>query len=142
MSNLLTRFIQNTVGTQHADTDYKPKINASGDFTKTIGIETIINSWNTILMIPTRTYPFDPEFGCDLYQRVFDPSDIFTQEQVKDAIQAQLFGNDDRAQIENIDVKFLRNKKGFSVDITVSYQGYKENIKAVIDESNYLNVLG
>jgi len=142
LSNILTRFIQNTVGTQHVDTDYKPEINASGDFTKTLGIETIINSWNTILMIPTRTYPFDPEFGCDLYQRVFDPSDIFTQEQVKDAIQSQLFGNDDRAQIDKLDVKFLRNKKGFSVDITVSYQGYKKNIKAVIDESNYLNILG
>jgi phage baseplate assembly protein W len=142
MSNLLTRFIKDSVGTTHDDTDYKPVINSSGDFTKTIGIETIVNSWNTILAIPTRTYPWDPEFGCDLYKHVFDPTDVFTQEQIKDEIEVQLFGNDDRADLQNIDINFLRNEKGFTVDITVSYQGNKTNIKTVINEFNFLSVMG
>lgn len=143
MANLLNRFVRTTVGTKHQDTDYKPQISPSGDFTKTIGLETILNSWNTILQIPTRTYPFDPEFGCDIFKRVFDPVDQFTSDLIADEIETQLFGNDDRARLEDVDIKFLKNKKGFTVNIYVVYRsGVRGTIKTTIDESTYLNVLG
>jgi hypothetical protein len=140
--SLLDKFVRTTVGTKHQDTDYKPVISASGDFTKTIGLETILNSYNTILQILTRTYFFDPPFGCDISKRVFDPTDQITLDLIKDEIENQLFGNDDRARVENIDVKFLRNKKGFTVNVYIIYKGERGNIKATIDEATYLNVLG
>jgi phage baseplate assembly protein W len=113
MTSLVSKFIKTTVGSKNQDTDYKPVINSSGDFTKTIGLETILNSLNTILQIPTRTYLFDPPFGCDIFKRVFDPTDQITLDLLKDEIENQLFGNDDRARVDSIDIKFLRNKKTF-----------------------------
>lgn len=142
MPNLLNRFIKTSVGKKHEDTDFKPEISPSGDFTKTIGLETILNSWNTILQIPTRSYFFDPTFGCNIYKRVFDQADQFTLDLIKDEIENQLFGNDDRAKVQDIDIKFLRSKKGFTVNVHVVYKGYRGNIKALIDDSTYLNVLG
>jgi phage baseplate assembly protein W len=140
--SLLNKFIRTTAGSKHQDTDYKPTISSSGDFTKTIGLETILNSWNTILQIPTRTYFFDPPFGCDIFKRIFDPADQITLDLIKDEIENQLFGNDDRARVESIDVKFLRNKKGYTVNVYVIYKGERGNVKAIIDEATYLNVLG
>ena len=142
MRSLVSKFIKNTVGSKHQDTDYKPVISPSGDFTKTIGLETILNSYNTILQIPTRTYFFDPAFGCDIFKRVFDPSDQITLDLTKDEIENQLFGNDDRARLENIDIKFLKNKKGLVANIYVSYKGERGNVKATVDETMQINVLG
>ena len=141
MANLLDRFNKDVIGSKGRISDYAPKISSKGDFTRTIDIETILLSWNNILLTPTRSYIYDPEYGCDLYKMVFDPADEMTIENIKSEIQNKLEFYDDRAYITNIDVQYLSGKKGFSVNVYVNYDGDKSQLSVIIDEDLYMRYM-
>ena len=44
---------------------------------------------------------------------------------------------DDRANIQDVNVTFFKNLKGFSVAIDVSYEGETGQLQVVIDEATY-----
>lgn len=123
MANILDKFKTSVLGSDNKIADYTPVISPKGDFTRINGIDVILNSWNTILITPTGTYDHDPEFGCDLYKYVFDPCDEITKENIIFTIKNQLMKFDDRATLENIDVRFMKDFKGFVVDVIVNYMG-------------------
>ncbi len=123
MANILDKFKTAVLGSDNRIADYTAIISPKGDFTRIGGIDVILNSWNTILVTPTGTYDHDPEFGCDLYKYVFDPCDDITRENIIFTIKNQLMKFDDRATLENVDVRFMKDFKGFVVDVIVSYMG-------------------
>lgn len=139
--NLLDRFNEQIVGSQKKIFDYISIISPSGDFSKIQDIEVILSSWNNILLTPVGTYPFDSEFGSNLMNFIFEPADTGTAEMIKSEIRSKLNKYDDRASITNIQINFLNNKKGFNIDIEVSYNGEKALLSATISESLYFQFL-
>lgn len=142
MGNLLDRFKQNVQGSNLKDFDYLPKITAAGDMKRTSGINTVINSWHTLLQIPIGSYDHDPLLGTNVPLYVFEPADEITKQKIKSEIEYRLPKYDDRASIENVNVSFLQSKKGFNVIIELTYQGEKANLETTITESNVSKFLG
>jgi len=141
MANLLDRFKKQVKGSENRLYDYLPKIAQTGDWARITDINVIINSWNNILMTPRRTYLHDPEYGSDLHLLVFDPADSITADRLKTEIQTRLLTYDDRAQIENIEIFLLPNRKGFSVTIDVLYEGEKGILSVSFDDSTFDEIL-
>ena len=139
MANPLDKFKKSVVGSGSNFYDYTSKINSSGDFQRIENFEVILNSWNNILLTPKRTFDHDPTYGSELYKYIFEPSDNETMDGIKNELKNSLNTYNDRVSISNIDIKFLSNNKGFSVNITVSYKGNVGNLSLLINENTYLN---
>jgi len=137
MANMLNRFNEAVAGSNFKLADYTSKVSVRGDFKRVSSIEVLVSSWNNILMTPRRTYQYDPEYGSNLYKMVFEPADQVTVSKVIDEVTATLLKYDDRANIENVNVTFFKNLKGFSVAIDVNYQGETGQLEVIIDEATY-----
>lgn len=138
MANLLSRFKKQVIGSDTAIFDFLPKITASGEFKRVRDIDVIITSWNNILLTPRRTYINDPEYGSDLHKMIFEPADDTTTERIKDEIERSIGYYDDRAIITDITVTLMSNGKGFSVDISVEYEGDEGTLSVKFDDSTVL----
>jgi phage baseplate assembly protein W len=142
MANLLKRFNKYARGTADTDVDFLPKIAPSGDFERVTNINAILNSWNNILLTPKRSYPYDPEYGSDLYKLVFEPRDDITAERIEQEVVGVLQRYDNRAEIESINISYLRNNaKGFKIDLVVEYEGETESLSVTITEGVFSGFL-
>jgi len=141
MANLLDRFNISVVGSSGKIADILPFISPKGDFKRVTNLDVILNSWNNILLTSTRTYFFDPEYGSDLYKKVFDPVDEETAELIEDEIMDKLMYYDNRASIDKINVEFTTNKKGFNVSVVVDYDGEKKELNTWMGEESFGNIL-
>ena len=138
MANLLKRFNKQVIGSNGRIYDFTSKITASGDFKRLEDLNVIISSWNNILLTRKRTYLHDPEFGSDLYLLLFEPADDTTVERIKNEIQDSLMTYDSRATIDNIEVLLNTNKKGFQLNIDVTYEGTSGTLSVSFDDSTVL----
>ena len=136
MSNLLDRFRKDVIGGESKLLDFLPKITSAGDFQKISNLNVIISSWNNILITPRRTHLHDPEYGSDLHLMVFQPIDDQTVDQIKREVEYRIERYDNRALIEDIDVRLLSNKKGFEVDIYIEYEGEEGTLSLSFDDSS------
>jgi len=139
--NLLDRFNQQILGSKSKIFDFNAKISPSGDFTKIKDLNVILSSWNSILLTPTGSYIFDNKFGSDLLKFIFEPADITTVNNIKNEISSKLTRYDDRGTVLNVKIKYLKDRKGFTVDIEVGFGDISGNISATIDENIYFNFL-
>lgn len=137
MSTILDRFKETSIGSAGRIVDFNSILNSSGTFTKLYDLDAIIRSWNTILVTPKRTKDHDPNFGSNLHLFIFEPADQGTIDAIKDEIENSVMSIDDRASITNIDVNFLKNNKGFSVSIYISYFGERNVLNINFNESLY-----
>lgn len=142
MANLLDRFRKEVTGSSNRITDFLPKITSSGDFQRIVNINVIISSWNNILVTPRRTHMHDPEYGSDLHLMIFQPVDDQTIDQIKREIEYRIHRYDDRAQIDNIEIRLTSNRKGFEVDLYIRYEGEKGTLSLRFDDSTYSNITG
>ena len=105
------------------------------DFERITDINTILNSWNNILLTPKGTYPFDPEYGSNLYKLIFEPLDDRTVEQIEREVVYTINRYDDRAEIEAVNITYLKgSEKGFNVDLEVNYNGETGNLSVALTE--------
>lgn len=141
MANLLDRFKVSVIGSNDRIRDYLPKIGAKGDFQTTVDLNVIINSWRNILLTPRRNYPYDPEYGSDLYKMVFDPLDEITVQRIEDEIHVSIQRYDNRAFIDDIDIKYLKLEKGVSIDIYIDYKGDKGILSIILNEQIFSGLL-
>ena len=72
---------------------------------------------------------------------VEDPADEDTVEEIKDEIMDSLMYYDDRANIDDIQIEFTTNKKGFNVSIFVSYENEKKEMSLWIGEDIFNDFL-
>lgn len=141
MATLLDKFKNTSVGSVGRVLDFTSEITPSGDFKKIFDLDAIITSWKNILTTPRGSMDHDPEYGSNLYLYIFEPADSGTRDAIKNDIVQSLTTYDDRARIETIDITFLRNKKGFNVNIIVNYHGRSTNLDIKIDENGYQNFI-
>lgn len=142
MANILDRFRKDVTGSDNRLQDFLPRITSAGDFQQIYDLNVIISSWNNILLTPRRTHLHDPEYGSDLHKMVFEPVDDETIDQIKTEIQDRIEQYDDRAQIEEIQVRLIAGGKGFEVDIYVNYAGDRGTLSLRFDDSTYSNATG
>jgi len=139
--NILDRFNLQITGSDGKIFDISAKVSPSGDFVKLKDLDVILSSWNAILLTPVGTYPFDPDFGSKLLNFVFEPADSQTAKNIENQIITKLSRYDDRGTVINVNVKYLPDRKGFTVDILVEFQGIEGNISATIDDNIYFNFM-
>jgi len=135
MANLLQRFNTEVIGSDDRLYDYVAKIGAKGDFKRVKDIDVIITSWNNILMTPRRTYLMDPEYGSDLHKILFEPVDETTVERIKTEVVSRIRTYDDRARIDGVEVILNSNRKGFTVNVFVDYDGETGTLSVKFDDS-------
>jgi phage baseplate assembly protein W len=135
MSNLLDRFKQEVTGSEGKLHDFLPKITSAGDFQKISNLDVIISSWNNILITPRRTHMHDPEYGSDLHLMIFQPVNDQTIEEIKTEIEYRIQKYDNRASIEDVEVRLISNKKGFEIDIIIDYDGDRGTLSVRFDGS-------
>jgi len=106
--------------------DYIPVISPVGDYTRVENIDVLINSWNNILLTPKGSYDHDPNYGSNLFNLIFQPTNVDTENAISDEIYSSLYYYDNRASINSMKIKFLKgkqSKKGYCVEIYVKYKG-------------------
>jgi phage baseplate assembly protein W len=135
MATILDKFAGTVAGSKYSINDFLPVLAPKGDFQRISGLDVIINSYKTILLTAKGTYDHDPDFGCDLYRYVFEPCDSGTLQSIEVVITDQLLRYEDRAKLQSLNVYFLSNKKGFAVDVYVSYQEQQGRVYVIIDEN-------
>lgn len=135
MANILERFNKSARGTDVQPHDYIARISSIGDFKRIRNIDVILNSWNNILLTPLGSYPYDPNFGSNLYKMIFEPADAGTVESIKSEVETRILQYDARADITNITVVLLPNKKGFNVNVEASFKGERGEISVKFDDS-------
>jgi phage baseplate assembly protein W len=135
MANLLDRFIKSAVGTDVQPHDFIPRISSIGDFKRIRNIDVILNSWNNILLTPLGSYIYDPNFGSNLYKLIFEPADDGTVEAIKTEVQTRIENYDARAEILNIFITLLPDKKGFNVNLECGFKGERGEISIKFDDS-------
>ena len=141
MANRLSRFNAFAIGSSGSIADYASKIAASGDFVRVEGADALILSWNNILLTPTRTYTFDPDYGCDLFKKVFDPADEQTAAEIESEVVDKLTQYDDRGKILSVDISFLSDLKGFNVNLEIEFNGISGEFSATFDEDLYFKFM-
>lgn len=141
MANFLNRFSKSIKGLNVGGLkDYISVISPSGEFSEIRDIDVILNSWTNILMTPKNSYLDDPDYGSELYKYIFAPADQRTIDRIEYEINYVIQKFDNRANIDNVDIKFTSDKKGFIVDVNVSYKGNKERLKLYMTEDLYFNI--
>jgi phage baseplate assembly protein W len=141
MPSVIDLFNQNVVGSKGFISDFLPVISSSGDFTRVTELSVIISSWNNVLLTPLRTYAYDPDYGSELYKYVFDQNDEETVDDIKDEVRYRLTKFDDRAVITNIEVIFMKDGKGFIVNIDFMFNEEETRMKVNIDGNVYIRFL-
>lgn len=141
MANLLDSFKYTSVGSDGRILDYSSVLSPSGDFTKIFDLDAILTSWRNILITPKGSADHDPEFGSNLFNFVFEPADDDTLSGIKNDIYSNLMLYDNRAKITSIDITYLKNMKGFTVNIEVDYEGYSSDLNVLFDENTYQNYI-
>lgn len=103
--------------------DIAPVINSVGDFAMVSGIDVLINSIRNLLLTPLGFYPFDPEYGSLLYQKLFEMSDEQTKEEIIYEIKYRVQRYDDRVKIQSVDIIYSNDRKTAVVDVVIDRDG-------------------
>jgi len=132
----IEKFLQTIPGSYDKLKDVISKIEYYGDWKKIYEVDVIIKHILTALLIPRRTYIFNPNYGSAIYKYLFEPSDIITYEAISNEIDTVISNISIKPGTKvNHDVLFFRNKKGFRINITVEHKSAKRSLDVDIDES-------
>jgi len=141
MPNLLNRFFGQVIGSDKSIKDYIAKISSRGDFKRIQDLNVILTSWNNILLTPRRSYILDPEFGSDLYKYVFDPADENTIESIRNEVIERIAYYDNRATLEEVQVRIMASGKGYVLDLIADYEGQRGTLTVTFDDTTFADFL-
>jgi len=137
MSDRDYRFFQNQISGKESEIyDYVPVIGGTGDFIRLSGINVIINSLRNLLMTPRGHYPFDPEFGSDLYKKLFEMSDEITKKEIEYEIKTVITKYDRRIKIVSTILKWSTDKKTIQINVKISRDNLTGTINAVLSQQH------
>ena len=66
---------------------------------------------------------------------IFQPVNDQTIEEIKNEIEYRIERYDNRASIDDIEVRLISNKKGFEIDIAIDYEGDRGTLSIRFDGS-------
>ena len=101
-----------------------PTIGSSGDFQVSQDIEVILQSIYVILNTPKGSRIWQPKFGCNLKNYVWDLLDDTTFENIQESVRNALEQWEPRISVNDVEVDKVDDvSKTISVKITFSYAG-------------------
>ena len=134
MSNSVQDFFKKIPGTKSELKDVDCSISFNVDIKEIRGIDVIVRSLYNLLMTKKGSYIFDPDYGASLYKYLFEQCDDITKEDMYQEIEAAIRKYENRAKI-SYDINFLKDKRGFIVDLYIEYNGEKKTVSIPVDES-------
>ena len=126
----------NVLGTKDTILGFREKIKTN-DFEEIRNKEVILQSISSILSTPRRKRIRDPEFGSNLYKFLFEPTDIDTVKAIQQEVYESIEEQEERITVNNVDVKFLSNNKGFVVDVYLTVSGKYAHQQIVITPESF-----
>lgn len=109
-------------------------ISPSADWNKLEGTAVIIRRIISQLLIVKGTYMFDPLFGENILQFLFEPADGETQRRLNDVVTEVIEQNKENEDVTH-EVLWFRTKKGFRINIIVKTHGKLKKVPIDIDET-------
>lgn len=135
MASTIEDFEKFVSGSEGSVSEYSPVIASTGDFSYVTGVDAIIQLWSNILMTPTGTYPFDPDFGTIIHNLIFEPMDFPTlSRQIEEEVIGKLTLYENRGEIESVNIKMLTSRKGVRVDILCNFDGIEREFSVPITQ--------
>ena len=119
ISNTERNFNQSIIGGSDQNFDFLDVNGPDGDFRRIDGIAVMINSIRNLLSTPRGSYPFDPEYGSDLYKKVFEPADTTTEEDIQFEVLDRIKQYDNRVIVRDVKTSFFNSRKGYRIDVTI-----------------------
>jgi len=132
MSDDYSFFQNQLIGKQSQIYDIVPTINGSGDLQQISDINVLINSLRNLLLTPLGYYPFDPEYGSLLYQKLFEFSDEITQQEIENEVTTRINRYDPRIKITKVESHFFQDNKAIQVDVHINRDGHDAEISAYL----------
>ena len=126
-------FLLSVPGSKTDIYDMNNIISPTGDWARLQGTAVIIRRIISQLMIPKGNYVFDPLFGENIYQYIFEPADNETQRKLTLTIQEVIDQNKGDVDITH-EILWFKNKKGFLVNILIKTNGVVSTVPLEIDE--------
>jgi phage baseplate assembly protein W len=130
----IEKFFQTIPGRKSVIKDIDATLGSQGDFNEISDINVLIRSIGNLLLTSRGTYIGDPEYGCNLYKYIYEPADNITMQDIYMELERSIKRYETRGDI-SYNVIFFSNKKGFIVNLYISYYGEKKKISVKIDES-------
>ena len=134
MEKNIEAFFKNATEVKNDVFDIDSVIDQSGDFKLMFGIDVIVKSMLRSLLIIRGTYFLDKDFGTTLYLYLFEPSDENTKEKIEAEVSRVISRYQSGAKVTK-KIQFFKNKKGFLIDLYISYKGQTREVSIPIDES-------
>jgi len=121
MINTEKFFAKNIAGKNDQIYDYLPATSTRGDFQRIEGLDVLINSIRTLLLTPLGYYPFDPEYGSELYKKVFDPLDDVSRDEIMFEVTERIKNFDNRIDVVDSQIYELSTDgKSYRVDVVIA----------------------
>lgn len=133
MKKNIENFIE-SITEKNTITDIDNTIDSNGDWKKIKNLDVILKHIITSLTVQRGTYLFDPSFGSGLYRYIFEPQDQKTLDSINRII-SNIVADYRRYTSIDYDVQFLRDKKGFRINLLIEYEGKTKTSSIDVDEN-------
>ena len=133
MATDLKKFENNVIGKRDIIVDYSDTISGAGDYQRLESINVLIKSLSNFLLTPIETYPFDPEYGSELYKKVWELNTPETKDEIRYEIVDRIMRYDPRLDIKDVIIEYFTNLKGYRISVTI---GYNDETKQVVLDYN------
>ena len=135
-SYTIDKFLKNIPGNRDRLKDVISNIDFRGDWVKIYDVDVVLKHLIVALLIPKRTYVFDPEYGSAIYKYLFEPADTITLDALTNEVNEVVSGvSTQPGTTITHDVLFFRNKRGFRIEMTVQHKKTKRTMNVDLDDS-------
>ncbi len=139
MINKEKEFELQRVGTDKLVRDVAPVINANGDLTPLTGKDAIVNAIRTLLMTPRGLYPFDPEYGSKLHEKLFEMADEPTEREIYYEVKNVVERYVPEVKVSSVNMEWIPNEKMYRVDVYLTIQNEINKTRLSVDIMNAVN---
>ena len=111
-----------------------------GDFKEIFDIDVMLDALEKIFSIMIETYPFDPEFGSNLFRFIYEPFDDANIENIQSDVRNVMMEHIPGLSLKNLKV-YIANDKSYVIELFVEFQGIKRKAKFLIDKRGYVAMM-
>ena len=139
MNNNFKDFELHRIASKNVVKTLYPSIDQNGDFKLLKGKDAIIQQIRNLLMTPLGFYPFDPNYGSLLYQKLFEFNDDVTKEELEYEVKDRVEQYVPSVTISKVNIEM--SKKEAVVIVELKIKGEENNTELSVFMSNLDNTM-
>jgi len=140
MATDLKKFEISVTGKRETIADYTDVIVGAGDYKRILNINVLIKSLSNLLLTPLGSYPFDPEYGSELYKKVWELDDSEISNEIRYEVIERVKLFDPRIIIQDVIIEYYNTLKGYRVDVLIKYDGDTSKVQLDYDQSDFFGM--